>query len=473
MPESGMVINSLLNQVERVPIGSLKPHPQNDNVGDIDQVATSLRENGMYKPIVVQRKNMYICAGNHTWLGARRLGWTHIDAVILDISDQQAKRIMLVDNHSRDSATYDDQVTKTVLRELQELGDNMLGLGFDTGELDDLLAQANSDAGATLDDVMGALEEQDTAEAKLREQETFDGAPLGDEPDDELAPSSPVEVREREAAVDDPKQDFEGASDQMKGAFDLKADMVFDGVGPWEIPRIRTDMVPTYADIPNNLDSWAGSATKNWPVEDQWWLYNYGVDSTSGMKDISKVIVSFFCYDEYFERWWDYPDRYVKKVINSGIKTILSPDFSMHTVGADSRTISLWNLYRQRWMARYFQEAGLKVIPNITWSMADDAFLQKHVLATLPKGLDMIAMQIQAMLSGDKDNEKEEIDRLSKQVQSIFDTLQPKGALIYYGKQGRDFFEKHVNPGCPVRMVESRLTKLGEQASRREKKTTI
>ena len=81
-----------------VPIGKITPHPQNPRNGDIDAIAISLRNNGQYRPIVVNKRNNQILAGNHTYHAAMQLGWDSIAITYVDVDDDTAIKIMLVDN---------------------------------------------------------------------------------------------------------------------------------------------------------------------------------------------------------------------------------------------------------------------------------------------------------------------------------------------------------------------------------------
>ncbi len=267
---------------------------------------------------------------------------------------------------------------------------------------------------------------------------------------------------------------IEEQDEDLKGGFSLKEDMdlpVSEWLGKWGIPRLRNDMLMRFEDIPKNLQAWAGSATKDWADPDQWWLYNWGIDSTSGMRDVSKVVVSFYAWDDYFENWWYYPARYTAKLLNSRIKYLVTPNFSMwSTKTGQPQILNLWSLYRARWIGRYAQEAGIKVVPDINWPMGDRDFLRDYVLATLPKGLPLIAIQFQTF---DVDAVKEAGADQVADMQLVFDTLKPKGLLLYGGKPGKEWFEKNVNPGCPVFFVENRMVKLAEKAKQRERKKTI
>ena len=87
-------------------IAELKFYPGNARRGDIDLIADSLSKLGQYKPIVANADGT-ILAGNHTVMAAQRLGWETIDVHRVDVDEDTAKRIVLVDNKANDQSTYD------------------------------------------------------------------------------------------------------------------------------------------------------------------------------------------------------------------------------------------------------------------------------------------------------------------------------------------------------------------------------
>ena len=58
-----------------IPINSIENHPRNIRQGDVGAISQSLKENGQYRPIVVQKSTGYVLAGNHTLKAAKALGW--------------------------------------------------------------------------------------------------------------------------------------------------------------------------------------------------------------------------------------------------------------------------------------------------------------------------------------------------------------------------------------------------------------
>lgn len=124
-----------------VSISDLSTHPRNIRHGDIGAICTSLAAHGQYRPIVVQRSTGYILAGNHTYQAARSLGWSEIAVTHVECDDEQALRILLVDNRANDLATYDDSALSDLLKELAATDLGLDGTLFDGDALDDLIKE--------------------------------------------------------------------------------------------------------------------------------------------------------------------------------------------------------------------------------------------------------------------------------------------------------------------------------------------
>jgi len=131
-----------------VPLESIHPHPRNPRVADIDRLAGSLTEHGQYRPIVVRRATGEILAGNHTWRAAQQLGWTDIAVTFVDCDDHQALRILLADNRYADLAGYIDESLVALLQELAVTEAGLIGTGYTTRDLGDLVDGIDRDPNA-------------------------------------------------------------------------------------------------------------------------------------------------------------------------------------------------------------------------------------------------------------------------------------------------------------------------------------
>lgn len=131
--DTGAVVSA--SDTETVPCAELIPYPGNARQGDIGAISASLMQFGQYRPIVVSRDNT-VLVGNHTLAAAQALGWPTVQVVRVHVDDDQARRIVLVDNRSSDIASYDDDALKDLLTSLSSWD----GTGYDAEDVDDLLS---------------------------------------------------------------------------------------------------------------------------------------------------------------------------------------------------------------------------------------------------------------------------------------------------------------------------------------------
>jgi len=127
------------DEPQNLPIDSLRSHPSNPRKGNVKKIVESIQANGFYGAIVVQKSTMMILVGNHRWMAAKECGMTTIPAIVVDVDDLAAKKILLADNRTSDFAIYDTDELSRLLRDIIS-DDSLLGTGFDANDLDKLIA---------------------------------------------------------------------------------------------------------------------------------------------------------------------------------------------------------------------------------------------------------------------------------------------------------------------------------------------
>lgn len=115
----------------------------------------------------------------------------------------------------------------------------------------------------------------------------------------------------------------------------------FDSSNKWGIP----DMLPVHIED-----------LKETPLQG----FNFALKE----KHPENIGCHFFLHDYQFERVWNYPDRYTG--VLDRFKFVLSPDFSSYENMPTA--LKIFNVYRNRWCGRYWQDFDIKVIPTVTWS---------------------------------------------------------------------------------------------------------
>ncbi|WP_405759472.1 ParB N-terminal domain-containing protein [Streptomyces sp. NBC_01420] len=146
-----------------VPLDQLQLYPGNSKNGDVDEILTSLRTNGQYKPLTVREHDdgtLTVLAGNNTLKAMRKHGPKPCGVTVRDeegerpcrlcgdgkwkgtarceinrYDDQAALRVNLADNKLAELGTVD---AAALAKQLDELN-TYEGTGYDPADLDDLL----------------------------------------------------------------------------------------------------------------------------------------------------------------------------------------------------------------------------------------------------------------------------------------------------------------------------------------------
>lgn len=117
---------------------------------------------------------------------------------------------------------------------------------------------------------------------------------------------------------------------------------IFDGVGPYGIPQIAPVLFSGTCEF-------------------------IGFNYAKSTKYRRNKGLHFFVDDYQFDRLWTNIDQYIPML--SEFQYVMSPDFSTYT--DFPKAIQIYNHYRKHWVAAYMQEAGINVIPTISWSTPD------------------------------------------------------------------------------------------------------
>jgi len=138
---SNMGADAVIN-VEKVPIIALKPFSGNARMGDIGAISQSLAAFGQYRPVVARRDGT-VLVGNHTVQAAKALKWETVSVVWLDVDDVEAIRIAIMDNRTTDLATYDAEMLKSLLSEVNDY----VGTGFSQEDVAEIYAGGSTKPG--------------------------------------------------------------------------------------------------------------------------------------------------------------------------------------------------------------------------------------------------------------------------------------------------------------------------------------
>lgn len=383
-------------------VKSLNPYYKNPRIGDVEKVAESLQENKQFKPIVVNvgtktGRPREILGGNHTWLAARKLQWIKIEVAWVDVNETEAKKIVLADNGTSDGSTYDDQILGELLAGIKDAGESLIGTTYTDKTLESLIKSNDS--------------------------------------------------RTRNSHVDK----IDDADDTLEGIADFQIAPFFESDLVYDLPPLREDMIPD--DIPGSpLEVWAGHELDLPRQEEEphrWWMTQWHAGNMH--VNWHQAIAYFYTEDFHFENVFTDPGKAAKKLLNLGVRYVVMPNYSVHPTWPIAWWI--WNAYRSAYVARYFQEAGLMVIPDIQYGVDESLPIS---MACIPEEAGLCAVQLQNTRGNS--TEIRAVARLLKQAEDM------KGFqnLIVYGHTDAQEVLDRAKLECNIHFVSNRSARRRE-----------
>ncbi len=157
-------------RIKTLPLSEIRPYHRNPrrNEGAVAKVAGSIEAFGWRQPILVDGEHVII-AGHTRYLAAQQLGLDKAPVIVAaDMSPEQAKAYRIADNRTAAEATWDFELLRLELDDLQidvdaaALFPTLPGLGFDEAELAELLGHVGGEDFPELPDGEGEEYQQMT-----------------------------------------------------------------------------------------------------------------------------------------------------------------------------------------------------------------------------------------------------------------------------------------------------------------------
>ncbi len=103
LPEETTAGTVRLIHVDEIKRNPFQPR-QKINEQELQELVSSIREKGVLQPLLVRQKDggYELVAGERRWLAAKQAGLDKVPALIIDVSDQEALEIALIENLQRE-----------------------------------------------------------------------------------------------------------------------------------------------------------------------------------------------------------------------------------------------------------------------------------------------------------------------------------------------------------------------------------
>jgi hypothetical protein len=125
--------------VPAFPLADLAPDPLNPWSGNDDVVGESMDKLGFYGAVLLQASSKRLIAGHTRVRRALARQAATLPALLIDVDDETARRMLLVDNRSNQRGGFMDEPLANLLQLLQANDGGLAGTGFGDDDLADTL----------------------------------------------------------------------------------------------------------------------------------------------------------------------------------------------------------------------------------------------------------------------------------------------------------------------------------------------
>ena len=129
-------------KIEEIKLEDLKVYENNPRINDkaVKYVAKSIKKYGFLVPIVIDKDNV-IASGHTRYLAAKELNLKTVPCVRTeDLNQSQIKAFRIADNKIHEKSSWNNNLLKQELTDLQNFGFDLEDLGFLDFELDYILS---------------------------------------------------------------------------------------------------------------------------------------------------------------------------------------------------------------------------------------------------------------------------------------------------------------------------------------------
>lgn len=95
-------------RLEVIPINDIYPNPYQPRLEfsdeELEELSKSIQENGLIQPIIIRKSDIIgyeLIAGERRLRACKRLGLTHITAIVKEVSDQESRKQAIIENLQR------------------------------------------------------------------------------------------------------------------------------------------------------------------------------------------------------------------------------------------------------------------------------------------------------------------------------------------------------------------------------------
>jgi len=238
-----------------------------------------------------------------------------------------------------------------------------------------------------------------------------------------------------------PTTDPEVANEVLP-VFDLMEVGWFElGQTPYDIPLLRSEML---SDCPEPLATW--TAPDSSPKDSPYYITALGNGNCFGLP-FEQTVLCTHVGDDVLDDCWRRQGEFTKTMLKRKYYAAITPEFSVGN--GYPKAWRIFNVFRNRQIGRFWQEAEIKVIPSVSHIVYQEDI--EFLFAGVPQNAPCLSVQMQSHTISEEEKKSEksikaaEMKALTKMynisLNTLVTTLKPQSLLVYGGKMKQEVVE--------------------------------
>ena len=226
---------------------------------------------------------------------------------------------------------------------------------------------------------------------------------------------------------------------------EINEEVFFKSSNEWGIPDLRTDRLAT--EPPRS--TWDRSDASH--AENAFYCFS----ARPFPPERSGGVLGFYTDDWRFSRCYEHSAVFVEEILEQDWSALITPDFSL--LYDYPVALNLYQLYKSRWCARFWQEFDIPIIPSLLWSTKDT--VQDDIAlhySTLPPKIPVVSIQCRTIKKS-KDYKRRFRD-WTYSLNVANEVIQPGCIVVYGGLELRKHIERDLPTGVEIVLLDSYTT---------------
>lgn len=251
-----------------------------------------------------------------------------------------------------------------------------------------------------------------------------------------LLPVSKLASRKRrqsppEKPEPDVEEDTVGTDDSLVDAV-VRENVYFDGDAVFELPTLLPELLCQ----PEQAPTVTFDRTPETVTDRSWYCHSARPFKERENSEVRGGTLGFFCEDHHIAGFYDNPADHLDALRDLDFSCLTAPDYS--NFDEWPFPVKLWALYRSRWVARFWQSHGFRILP-ILQTVLDGEDNDVAALTLAYAAPPVVACQCRTIKH--QGGSFESFGRwLTNQVR----TVKPEVVVIYGGSEHKSKFEGYL-----------------------------